>query len=321
MKLVSFLHNSLVNAGVLKDNKVVSLTNKEGTGGKLRGMNDILSMGLVEIRELAERSQSKGEVLTLDEVKLVAPVPRPGKVIGLAGNYSEHIKEVGLKLGLSRSERSQTVCRPFIMPPTVVSGPADEIPWPQFSKEIDYEVELAVVIGKTAKDLGADEAMGCIAGYTIANDVSARSVTFARGRRDRPWDKFYDWLNGKWADGFLPTGPYLLTRDEVENTQDLDMRLKVNGEVRQQSNTSAMIFGVEEIVAFLSRIMTLEPGDIIATGTPAGVGMAEGRFLKPGDRIEAHIEKLSVLRNTIGPIPEKFYEPLAEDDRNQSLFR
>ena len=136
-------------------------------------------------------------------------------------------------------------------------------------------------------------------------------MTFAENRAKRPWDEFYDWLNGKWADGFLPMGPYLLTADEIADVQNLDMTLTVNCEVRQKANTSQMIYPVADVVSFLSHIMTLEPGDVIATGTPAGVAMATGKFLEPGDHIECTIEKLGTLGNTLGQRPAKFYEPLA----------
>ena len=128
----------------------------------------------------------------LDSIKLLTPIPRPGKVIALAGNYSEHIKEAGLTLGLSDSPRKTTVPRPFLMPPTVVIGPDEQIPWPAYSEQIDYELELAVIIGKVAKCIQPDQALKCVAGFTICNDVSARSVTFRKGRAKRPWDEFYD---------------------------------------------------------------------------------------------------------------------------------
>lgn len=252
--------------------------------------------------------------MPLDSVKLLAPIPHPPKVIALAGNYSEHIKEAaltsGFKLGLSDSPRNTTTPRPFIMPATVVIGPDEEISWPAYSKQIDYEIELGVVIGREAKNVGLEDSMACIAGYTIVNDVSARSVTFLKGRQERPWDDFYDWLNGKWADGFLPMGPYLLTADEIEDVQDLSLTLKVNSEVRQNASTAQMIYPVADIVSFLSHIMTLEPGDVIATGTPAGVGAAIGAFLEAGDVIECTVEKLGTLTNTLGPEPKEFYEPL-----------
>jgi len=168
-----------------------------------------------------------------------------------------------------------------------------------------------VVIGKKCKCIDAVQAGDVIAGYTIVNDVSARSVTFKKARAERPWDNFYDWLSGKWADGFLPMGPYLLTADEVDDVQSLGMALKVNGQVRQDSSTQQMIYSVTEIVSSLSHIMTLEPGDIIATGTPAGVGVATGDFLQAGDVVEGSIEKLGTLTNVMGERPAKFYEPLA----------
>lgn len=168
-----------------------------------------------------------------------------------------------------------------------------------------------MVIGKNAKCVTAQDAPNYIAGYTIANDISARSVTFKKGRQQRPWDEFYDWLNGKWADGFCPMGPWLVTKDEIADVQNLKMVLKVNNEVRQNANTAQMIYSVADIVSFLSHLMTLEPGDVICTGTPSGVGMATGNFLKPGDRIECSIEGLGTLTNTLGNRPTAFYEPLA----------
>jgi 2-keto-4-pentenoate hydratase/2-oxohepta-3-ene-1,7-dioic acid hydratase in catechol pathway len=228
----------------------------------------------------------------------------------LAGNYSEHIEELGSRLGLSQSPRQTTVPRPFLMPPTVVAAPGEVIAWPAYSRQIDYEIELAVVIGRKAKYVSPERALDYVAGYTIANDVSSRSVTFSASRKKRPWDEFYDWLNGKWADAFLPLGPYILTADEVPDPQNLEMSLAVNGQIRQKANTSQMIFPVSDIVSFLSHLMTLEPGDIIATGTPAGVGMATGEFLQAGDAIECKIEKLGTLTNSLSPQPAKFYEPL-----------
>jgi len=167
-----------------------------------------------------------------------------------------------------------------------------------------------VVIGKSAKCISPPEALDYVAGYTIANDISARSVTFKENRKDRPWDEFFDWLGGKWDDGFLPLGPYLVTADEIEDVQNLNLRLTVNGQVRQNANTSQMIFTVADIVSFLSFLMTLEPGDVIATGTPEGVAMATGQFLQPGDKIQCRIENLGTLTNTFGNPPAQFYKPL-----------
>jgi 2-keto-4-pentenoate hydratase/2-oxohepta-3-ene-1,7-dioic acid hydratase in catechol pathway len=275
---------------------------------------DILNQGRNFLERLKKLIRTETKFIPVNLVRLLAPIPRPPKVLALAGNYSEHIKEAsikrGFKLGLSDSARHNTVPRPFLKPHTAVIGPDEQIPWPVFSEHIDYEIELAIVIGEKIRCVSPRQARNAIAGYTIANDISARTVTYKQGRNPRPWDEFYDWLNGKWADGFLPTGPYLLTADEVDDPQRLDMELKVNGKVRQKASTCQMIYPVWDIVSFLSHLMTLEPGDIIAAGTPAGVGVATGNFLQPGDVIECSIEKLGTLKNTLGPKPKKLFTPL-----------
>ncbi len=310
MKLLTYSKDKIVSCGVLTDAGIVDIPSVWAGPNALGTVKEVLERGPACLAQLAELAASAQDVIALDSVKLCAPIPRPGKVLGLAGNYAEHIKEAGMKLGLSDSPRVTTVPRPFLMPGTAVIGPGDQIPWPAYSQTVDYEIELAVVIGRRAKDVTPEQALQFIAGYTIVNDVSARTVTFVKNRAKRPWDEFYDWLNGKWADGFCPMGPYLLTADEIDDVQNLDMTLSVNGRVRQSANTSQMIHPVAQIVSFLSHLMTLEPGDVIATGTPSGVGMATGNFLKAGDRIDATIENLGTLTNTLGPRPKRFYEPL-----------
>jgi 2-keto-4-pentenoate hydratase/2-oxohepta-3-ene-1,7-dioic acid hydratase in catechol pathway len=310
MKLVTYARNDSISCGILTGEQLIDVPSVWPGPNPPRTVKEILQRGPACLNKLAELADSSDILTPLDAVKLLAPIHSPGKIIGLAGNYSEHIKEAGLSLGLSDSPRKSTVPWPFLMPATVVIGPEQEIPWPVYSEQIDYELELAVAIGKKAKCIASEEALDCVAGYTICNDVSARSVTFKTNRQPRPWDEFYDWLNGKWADGFFPMGPYLLTRDEVADVQNLNMTLTVNGEIRQKANTSRMIYPVADIVSFLSHIMTLEPGDVIATGTPSGVAMATGRFLQPGDRIECAIENLGTLTNNLGQRPEKFFEPL-----------
>jgi 2-keto-4-pentenoate hydratase/2-oxohepta-3-ene-1,7-dioic acid hydratase in catechol pathway len=310
MKLVTYSKEGSVLCGVLTDNGIIDIISEWDGKNPPESVFEILQRGPDCLAKLAEIAHSAEPSLPTDSFSIMAPIPRPGKIIALAGNYSEHIKEAGLSLGLTDSPRNTTVPRPFIMPTTAVIGTDQEIPWPVYSRTIDYELELGVIIGKKAKYVKPEDALNYVAGYTVVNDVSARSVTFVKNRAKRPWDEFYDWLNGKWADGFCPMGPYMLTADEIGDVQNLDMTLTVNGEVRQQANTSQMIYPVADIVSFLSHIMTLEPGDCIATGTPSGVAMATGNFLKAGDRIEATIEKLGTLVNTLGPKPVKFYEPL-----------
>jgi len=304
MKLVTFKKDTKISCGVLTNKGIVDLT------GTFQSVKQIIAGGKEFLKTIQKTVDNYKDFINPASVEFLAPIPEPGKILALAGNYAKHIVEAGLKLGLSESPRKTTVPRPFLKPNTVTNHPNSIIPWPVYSREIDYEIELAVIIGKTAKCVSPQKAKEFIAGYTIANDVSARSVTFKQGREKRPWDEFYDWLNGKWADGFLPLGPCIVTADEIANPQNLQMTLKVNGEIRQNANTSEMIFSVYEIVSFLSYMMTLEPGDIIATGTPEGVAMATGNFLKAGDKIECTIEKIGTLINTLGAEPKQFYEPL-----------
>ncbi|MCJ7730167.1 MAG: fumarylacetoacetate hydrolase family protein [Sedimentisphaerales bacterium] len=312
MKLAGYERYGASSCGILTERGIVDIpTNWAGTVPP-RNIVEILHRGvLTKVEELVKAADV---VTPVSEVKILTPIDRPGKILALAGNYGEHIKEAslkrGFKLGLSDAVRQTTVPRPFLKPVTAVIGPGDEIPWPVYSEQIDYEIELAVVIGKKAKCVKPDNAIGYVAGYMIANDVSARSVTFKKDRTTRPWDEFYDWMAGKWADGFCPMGPYLVTSDEIKDVQNLEMVLKVNGEIRQKANTADMIYSAADVVSFLSFLMTLEPGDIILTGTPAGVAVASGKFLQPGDEIECRIENLGILKNTLGQRPTELYEPL-----------
>ncbi|MEJ2703894.1 MAG: fumarylacetoacetate hydrolase family protein [Sedimentisphaerales bacterium] len=310
MKLVTYSKEDAVSCGILTDKGLIDIPSAWDSANPPQSVKETLQRGSDCLAKLGRMAESASDMIPLDSVKLLAPIPRPGKVLALAGNYVEHIKEAGLKLGLSDSPRLTTVPRPFLMPGTAVIGPGEQIPWPAYSETIDYELELAVVIGQETKNVPPDKALEKIAGYTIANDVSARTVTFSKNRAKRPWDEFYDWLNGKWADGFCPMGPYLLTADEIDDVQNLDMELTVNGDVRQKASTAQMIHPVAQIVSFLSHLMTLEPGDVITTGTPSGVGLGTGNYLKAGDRIDASIQNLGTLTNTLGPRPNKFYEPL-----------
>jgi 2-keto-4-pentenoate hydratase/2-oxohepta-3-ene-1,7-dioic acid hydratase in catechol pathway len=313
MKLTAYKNDGVESVGVLTEKGIIDIPAVWPGPNPPRSIIDILSRdAIAAVKELADKSKI---VTPIENVKLLAPISRPGKLLALAGNYGEHIKEASMKrgfnLGLSDAKKQTTVPRPFLKPATTIIGPDDKIPWPEYSEQLDYELELAVVIGNRAKCVEAKGAIDCIAGYMIANDVSARSVTFKNGRTERPWDDFYDWLAGKWADGFCPIGPYLVTADEIPDVQNLRMELKVNNETRQKANTSQMIYPVAEVVSFLSFLMTLEPGDIILTGTPAGVAVASGRFLQSGDTIECRIDNLGILKNTLAQKPVDFYKPIA----------
>ncbi|WP_328490485.1 fumarylacetoacetate hydrolase family protein [Streptomyces zaomyceticus] len=221
----------------------------------------------------------------VDRVRLGAPVARPGKVVCIGLNYRDHAEETGAELP------AEPVI--FMKDPWTVSGPYDEVLIPRDSVNTDYEVELAVVIGRTARYLESDEqALACVAGYAVSHDVSERAFQLERGGQ---WDK------GKSCETFNPLGPWLVTPDEVPDPQKLSLRLAVNGVERQHGSTADMVFPVAEIIRYLSRFMVLYPGDVINTGTPAGValGRPEPRpYLRHGDVVECGIDGLGTMRQT-----------------------
>lgn len=230
------------------------------------------------------------------DVELLAPVASPPKIILLAGNYASHIEEEG-QIAV---ERAETFPYLFSKPITALNHPNAPIPIPRVSPDhIDYECELGVVIGQRVKHASEADALRCVAGYTVVNDISDRKYQPFPDRRPRERDAFFDWLVGKWHDGSCPTGPCLRSARSLPDPQQQRVTTHVNGELRQDARTDQMIFPVAAVIAFITRTITLEPGDIIATGTPAGVGMATGSFLKEGDRIDAAIEGIGVLSNVM----------------------
>lgn len=313
MKLATYLYQHTTSCGIVTDQGLIDIPT--ATDYQLHSVKEILIKGRPALEILASLVEKEGPRLSLEQVQLRSPVFRPGKLLALAGNYAKHLEETRWQDKALDEQACRTNPWPFLMPATALAASGATIPWPAYSDEIDHEVELAVVIGKTAYAVSPQQAAEHIAGYTIANDLSARSVTFRHGRTDRPRDAFFDWLMGKWADGFLPVGPWLVTADEISDPQNLDLALTVNGQIRQQANTRQMIFDVYHIVSFLSHLMTLEPGDIICTGTPHGVGVADNRFLQPGDVIDCTIENIGTLTNTLGPKPNRFYRAfISEND-------
>ncbi len=235
----------------------------------------------------------------LGEVELGLPVPLPNKLFLLAGNYAEHVQEGGEQA----AGREQTFPYVFMKPPSttlVPSGQTVHLPrgWTQ---GVDYELELGVVIGRQGRYIPESEALDYVAGYTIINDLSHRQFRPNPQRVSRPRDAFFDWLHGKWFDGFCPCGPCVTSAAWIPDPQNLHMELRLNGQVRQQASTAQQIFPVAAVVSFISQIVTLEPGDVISTGTPSGVGKAQGTFLQPGDRLEATIEGIGTLVTLIGP--------------------
>jgi 2,4-diketo-3-deoxy-L-fuconate hydrolase len=235
--------------------------------------------------------------IPLEEVELCVPIPKPPKLLLLAGNYAEHIQEEG---GVA-AERSATFPYVFLKPPsTTLTAPGKPIVIPNVSPDhIDWECELGVVIGRTCRNVEEDDALTYVAGYTVINDISDRKYRPNPERQTRERDRFFDWLHGKWHDTFCPMGPCIRSADTLADPQDLTIRLTVNDEVKQDSCTSRMIFPVAAVVSFLSQWVTLEPGDVISTGTPAGVGNARRTYLQPGDLVVAEIEEIGRLENPV----------------------
>ena len=218
----------------------------------------------------------------VDEVELLAPVV-PGKVVCVGLNYVSHGDETGLAL--------PDAPLLFAKFPTAVVGPGAAIVVPPGSTQVDYEAELGVVIGRRTRGVSPSDALSSVWGYTCVNDVSARDMQFADGQ----------WVRGKSQDTFCPVGPVVVTADEIEDPQSLEVSCHVNGEVRQRASTADMIFGVAELISYISRGITLEPGDLVATGTPAGVGMSMEPpcYLAPGDVVEVGVSGVGTLRNPV----------------------
>jgi 2-keto-4-pentenoate hydratase/2-oxohepta-3-ene-1,7-dioic acid hydratase in catechol pathway len=219
----------------------------------------------------------------IKEADLLAPIPDPSKIICLAFNYYDHARDAGL------TPSDEPVI--FIKPRSTLNHPFNDIVCPKFVQRLDYEAELAVIIGKNTKNIEPEKASESIFGYMILHDVSARDIQF----KDKQFTR------GKGIDTFAPCGPWITTKDEINNAQNLQIVTKVNGEIRQNSSSSKMVISIEKIISSLSRVMTLEAGDIISTGTPAGVAMSmkEPKYLKDDDIVEITIENLGTIRNRI----------------------
>ncbi|MCZ6792745.1 MAG: fumarylacetoacetate hydrolase family protein [Planctomycetota bacterium] len=229
------------------------------------------------------------------DARILAPIPRPPKLLLLAGNYAAHIREGG---GLA-VERAKTFPYVFMKPPTTtINHPGADIAIPAVSPDhIDWEVELGVIIGRRARRVREDKALEHVAGFTVVNDLSDRRFRPNPGRVVRQKDTFFDWLHGKWHDGFCPQGPCVLSAADCPDPQKFHLSLRVNGDVKQDSSTANQIFPVAAVVAFISSFVTLEPGDVISTGTPSGVGNTTKTYLQPGDVVEARIDTIGTLRN------------------------
>ena len=291
MRLVRYEgSDGLTRLGALKDRGVIQLEAAARSFGvpseHFASMEAFLSAGeaaLLQAKRLVQEAP-QSDLLPISNVVLRAPVPRPGKIIAVGLNYRDHSIESGAK----EPPKTPMIFAKFT---TSIVGPGDAIVIPPGDPQVDYEAEMAVVIGRRGKAISAANAFQYVAGYMPLNDVSARAWQFA--------DK--QWVRGKSPDTFCPIGPCLTTRDEVPDPHALSICARVNGTTLQDSHTSKMIFHVPELIEFISAGITLEPGDIIATGTPEGVGVFRTPpiFLKPGDIVEVEIQGLGVLRNPV----------------------
>ncbi len=252
--------------------------------GEIRSLGGASMLEYIERGRDADRQPGGSEAIALEEARLYAPVMLPQKVIAIGLNYEDHAAETGAEI----PEKPIV----FAKYPNTVVGPGEPIRIPPITEQVDYEAELAVVIGRTAKNVSEEEALDYVFGYTNSNDVSSRDLQFSEGGQ---------WTRSKSLDTFAPMGPFIATRDEVPDPQNLSVRCILNGEVMQDGTTSKMIFSVAQLISFLSRGMTLVPGDVIMTGTPPGVGFVRDPqvFLKSGDEVSIEIEGLGTLTNVV----------------------
>ncbi|MCA9040342.1 MAG: fumarylacetoacetate hydrolase family protein [Planctomycetaceae bacterium] len=281
MRLVTYQSaNGSRIAGVNQQGQIVDLNQTDGTLPTC--MKALLAGGDALLAQAAKAIET-GTGLNPAGVKLLAPIPNPQKVVCIGLNYIDHAKESGVE-----PPEEPVLFNKF---PTAVAAHEEEVTLPSVSSQVDYEAELVVVIGQSCKHVSEADALSYVAGYCTGHDVSARDWQLNKPGKQ--------WLSGKTFDGFAPFGPYLVTADEVGDAENLNIKLRLNGETMQDSSTKQLIFGIPKLVSYLSQICTLLPGDVIFTGTPPGVGMARKPpvFLKPGDVCEVEIEKLGLLRN------------------------
>jgi 2-keto-4-pentenoate hydratase/2-oxohepta-3-ene-1,7-dioic acid hydratase in catechol pathway len=292
LKLVRYRSKEKEHYGAFLDNKVVCLPSLAKHFGeelpeRLENFVTLGAKGVEKAEKLVQivkEKDVKNASLKVSEITLLAPIAFPPKIVCLGLNYRDHAAEQNAAIP------DEPII--FMKPHTTIIGPNEKIVKPSFVKQLDYEAELAIVVGKKAKSVSVSEAKSCIFGYTILNDVSARDIQF----KDKQWTR------GKSFDTFAPTGPCITSINQLEDTSNLHVRTWVNKELRQNSTTRNMVFNVYEIIHHLSRVMTLEPCDIIATGTPAGVGFAlkpQPKFLTALDTVRVEIEKIGVLENMV----------------------
>jgi 2-keto-4-pentenoate hydratase/2-oxohepta-3-ene-1,7-dioic acid hydratase in catechol pathway len=288
VKLVNYKSDGGPRAGYLDGDTVFDLE-----GSNSRDVDQILADGVLEELSGAEgKHGSAAGGVPLAKVKLLPPVLLPEKILCVAVNYVSHGKEGSLA----------TPPEPYFFTKfrNAIVGPEDDILIPRVSNKVDWEVELAVVMGRTGKYISKNDAMDYVAGYTISNDVSFRDLQFPPGWPEKLNALGQNWVKGKGLDTAFPLGPCLVTKDQIQDPHNLRISLSVNGETKQVSNTAEMVFKIDSLIESASAGMTLRPGDIISTGTPLGVAVFSGQpFLRPGDIVEGTIEGIGTLRNQV----------------------
>ena len=296
MRFLTFRDAEGTHLGLLQGEQIMAVRELMGEDARAEpdGMLGLIEAGTAALERIQKLLSKGGELPTVpqDAVEILAPIPRPRKNVFCVGrNYREHAAEsfraIGKELLLPDTPNI------FTKAVTSVNGPFADIPYqPDVSEQVDWEVELAVVIGLGGRHISREQALAHVFGYTVLNDVTARDIQNRSG---------IQWFQGKSLDGFCPMGPCLVTSDEIPDPQNLLLHLEVNGVAKQDDSTSHMLFDVAALIAHLSALLTLEPGDIIATGTPAGVGFARTppEFLHPGDLLESTIEGIGTMRNHV----------------------
>lgn len=285
MRLVTFKKKKEEKIGLLIDNQIVDLS-FFGLPQNMKEFLELGSAGIAKAKKIlreAQKDSKNSAICNLKSVILCPPVTDPEKIICIGQNYIDHCRE----------QNVEPPTKPIIFSKfnTALNGPYNVVKVPTVSDKIDYEAELAFVIGKEGKHISKEKAMDHVAGFMVLNDITARDIQKSEGQ----------WIRGKTSDTFAPCGPALVTKDEIRNPHDLKIGLKLNGTVMQDSNTSNLIFDIPYLIWFISQNITLKPGDIISTGTPPGVGFARKPpvFLKAGDVVETTVETIGTLVNKL----------------------
>jgi len=306
-RLLSFRSGRETRAGLLVGEQVYDaarVTGQPAWSSVLGALEDWVrahrTFSAAAKRLAAGRSRAKG--VPIGRVKLLAPVLYPGNIFCAGANYTDHMAEMaraqGNEPGPTMKDLGEKPWHFVKTSRSSVVGPGARVKLPAYSQKVDWEVELVAVIGRTAKDVPVEKALGCVAGYTIANDLSARDAM--KRHKNPPSSPFhYDWVSQKCFDGSCPLGPWIVPARDIRDPNNLGIKLWVSGELMQDSHTSKLIFDTAEQIAMLSSRVTLKPGDLILTGTPAGVGMGRGRFLEAGDTVRLWIEEIGEFSHTL----------------------